>query len=154
MAVLKEWRCAAHGPFEAVEGICKHCKNGIFVKQEIRTAPAYRRKNMKIIDGIFRETAANFGLTDLKNDVKSGESVLQRMAKTDDLNKPRWGEVPHAAPGFSGQPNPDIPKVSAESLGFTPTSAAKIKMPGRTEGAAIFDNALAKTVIHGHYSGE
>jgi len=149
MAILKEFRCAAHNAFEATQAVCQVCKHGHFVKQEIRTAPAYRRKNMKVIDGIFRETAAAHGLTNLSNDVKSGESVLQRMMKTNDLSTPRWGEVPHAKAGFSNDANAKPPTVTAESMGFTPTSAANMKMPGHINGR--FNNKLAKTVVHGTY---
>lgn len=142
MSVLREYRCAAHGPYEAYAPVCQFCGNGFFVKQEIRTAPAFRRKNMKFIDGTLRSIADDHGLTDLKNDPKGGVSVLQALTKTNDINKPRWIGVEHAQPGFSLQPDAKVPKVSAESMGFMTTPAANIKLP------------QPKTQIVGRYKGD
>lgn len=153
MAALKEWRCAAHREFEATEPICPACKHDKFVTQEIRTAPAFRRKNMAFIDQTFREIADDAGLTDLKNDPKAGVSVLQAMAKTNDLTRPRWGSVPHAAPGFSQSKDATIPTVTAESMGFVPTPAAKINLP-RQGADGHFNNALARTKVYGSYKGD
>lgn len=148
--VVKEWKCEAHGEFDGPEKHCVDCGHGDFVVQEIRTAPAFRRKNMKVIDETFRMIADDHGLTDLKNDVKSGESVLQRMQKLPQYEKPRWGEVPHAQPGFSTDENISVPKIKAADLGFTETTAGKLKMPPmRHDGT--FNNPLVKTTVHGHY---
>jgi hypothetical protein len=129
MAILKQYRCAAHGEMEMYAPICQFCGHGAFVKQEIRTAPAFRRKNMKFIDGTLRQIADDHGLTNLKNDPKGGVSVLQALTKTNDVNKPRWIGVDHAAPGFSRTPDAKVPKVTAESMGFMTTSAKDFKVP-------------------------
>ena len=129
MPVLKEYRCAAHGPMDLFSPICQYCGHGHFVKQEIRTAPAFRRKNMKFIDGTLRSIADDHGLTDLKNDPKGGVSVLQALTKTNDVNKPRWIGVEHAAPGFSRTADAKVPKVTAESMGFMTTSAKDFQVP-------------------------
>lgn len=142
MAILKQYRCAAHGEMEMYAPICQYCGHGAFVKQEIRTAPAFRRKNMKFIDGTLRQIAEDHGLTDLKNDPKAGVSVLQALTKTNDVNKPRWIGVEHAAPGFSRIPDAKVPKVSAEGMGFMTTPAANIKLPQPT------------TQIVGRYKGD
>lgn len=142
MPTLREFRCSGHGEFEAYAPICQFCGHGHFVKQEIRTAPAFRRKNMKFIDGTLRGIADDYGLTVLKNDPKAGVSVLQALTKTNDVNKPRWVGIEHAAPGFSRTPDANVPKVSAESMGFQPTPAAKMTLPPM------------KTRIVGRYSGE
>jgi hypothetical protein len=153
MAVVKEFRCAAHREFEATEAICPACKHGHFVTQEIRTAPAFRRGNMKFIDGTLREIADDAGLTDLKNDAKAGVSVLESMKKTNDLSTPRWGSLPHAAPGFSQTKDASVPTVTAESMGFVPTPAARIKLP--KQGAdGHFNNPLARTKVYGSYKGD
>ena len=153
MAALKEWRCAAHREFEATEPICPACKHDKFVTQEIRTAPAFRRKNMAFIDQTFREIADDAGLTDLKNDAKAGVSVLESMKKTNDFSTPRWGSLPHAAPGFSQSKDSTVPTVTAESMGFVPTPAANIKLPAPDHGGH-FNNALARTKVYGSYKGD
>jgi hypothetical protein len=48
MAILKEWRCLGHGPFENFDGKCpKGCPSSL-VQREIRTAPAYERRKQTI----------------------------------------------------------------------------------------------------------
>lgn len=138
MGTLKEWRCAAHGEFENTSGVCRPCGNKRFVKQEIRTAPAYRRPNMKFIDGTLREIAQDAGLTDLKNDPKAGVSVLEAMRKKPQF-MPEWVPLEHAAPGFSANKDIAVPKVSAESMGFVPTSANEVmaKLPHPSERTRI-----------------
>jgi hypothetical protein len=153
MGVLREWRCSGHGEFESEDNVCPTCGHAFFVKQEIRTAPAYQRKNMKIIDGIFRGIAQDNGLTDLKNDPKAGVSVLEAMKKMDDISKPRWGPVEHAKPGFSRDKDATVPTITAESMGYVPTAAANMKFPPM-RGDGTFNNSLAKTEIHGRYKGE
>jgi hypothetical protein len=152
MAVLKEFRCAAHTAFESTEPICPACKHDKFVTQEIRTAPAFRRGNMAFIDNTLRDIAQDAGLTDLKNDPKAGVSVLEAMKKTNDLTAPRWGSVPHAAPGFSQTKDASVPTVTAESMGFVPTPAAKIRLPPQGHDGH-FNNALARTKVYGSYKG-
>jgi hypothetical protein len=153
MPITKEWRCAAHKPFENADGICPACKHSHFVTQEIRTPPAFRRKNMSFIDNTLREIADDAGLTDLKNDAKAGVSVLESMKKTNDLSTPRWGSLPHAAPGFSQTKDASVPTVTAESMGFVPTPAANIKLP-RQGADGHFNNPLARTKVYGSYKGD
>lgn len=132
MAVMKEWRCAVHGEFENSTGKCDACGNKMFVKQEIRTAPAYQGRSTKFIDGQLREIATDHGLTDLRNDPKAGVSVLQAIQNKKnltDMQKPRWGTIEHAAPGFSRDPTAKVPQITAESMGFVSTSAAQMKFP-------------------------
>jgi hypothetical protein len=130
MAVLKEFRCAIHGEFESVSKKCSDCGNDLFVTQEIRTAPAFKGRSTKFIDGQLREIADDYGLTDMRNDVKGGVSVAQaRLNRLSKVERPRWGEVPHAQPGFSRDPNAEVPKVTAESMGFVETPASKMNFP-------------------------
>lgn len=128
MAVLKEFRCAAHGPFESTSARCKAGCPPSFVKQEIRTAPAYRRKNMSFIDSTLRGIADDHGLTDLKNDPKANVSVLQALTKTKDVDKPRWMSIPHAKPGFS-QTGDKAPVFDGAAQGFLPSAATGVRPP-------------------------
>ena len=125
MAVLKEYRCAAHGEFEATEAECPHGCSPRFVVQEFRTAPAVRSNGTNIVDTEMQNLSKAYGLSDIKNGVE-GESVMMNLRKKP-TNRPSWGEVPHAQPGFSRRPadapenwTPEVPRVSAESLGAAP----------------------------------
>lgn len=128
MAILKEWRCVAHGIFENTSGRCKSGCPQAFVKQEIRTAPAYRRPNMGRIDSTLRMIAHDHGLTDLKNDPKANISVLQALQKTKDVDKPRWMSIPHAKPGFS-QTGDKAPVFDGKAMGFLPSAATGVNPP-------------------------
>jgi len=123
MPILKEYRCLAHGPFEAFDAKCPSgCGSGL-VKREIRTAPAHRRQNMKFIDRQMDLLAKDHGLTDLRSgDAQSGESALQRMQKKSEF-KPEWIPIEHAAPGFSAR-GEKAPEFKPESIGFTPSPEA------------------------------
>src|SRR5579862_7318012 len=100
MAVMKEYRCAAHGPFENYDAICPAGCPRAFVKQEIRTAPSFQRKATRFVDQQLRGIAEDAGLTNLKNDPKSGTSVMQELRKGA-VQKSKWLGVEHARPGFS-----------------------------------------------------
>lgn len=115
MAIIKEYRCAAHGPFDSTTGKCPSgCRKSMVVR-EIRTAPAYRRPGkMAWTDTQMRAIAAENGLTDMRSDGKAGVSVradalrrkqlaAEREAKRTGgrVLHPHWVDVPHSAPGFS-----------------------------------------------------
>jgi hypothetical protein len=122
MAVLIEFRCAAHGPQEGLKMACKKGCPKSFLTREIRTAPSYRRGNMKFIDNQLKGIAADHGRTDLRNDPKSGESLVQTMARKNE-HTPRWIDIPHADPGFS-QRGETGPVFKGESMGFVAAPAA------------------------------
>lgn len=124
-----ELRCLAHGAFESPQKRCQFGCPDAWVKQEIRTAPAYRRKNMGVIDSTLRMIADDHGVTDLKNDAKAGVSVLQALQKTKNVEAPRWMDVPHAKPGFS-QSGEGAPIFKPG--GFERTSATGMKLPKPT----------------------
>lgn len=115
MAVLKEWRCKAHGAFESTK---KRCPSGCpesWVVQEIRTPPAYRRSGrMKWVDEQAKAIAKENGLSDMKADPKANISVLEAAKRS---GQSRWVDVPHAAPGFSRDPNAKVPTVSGANFG-------------------------------------
>ena len=106
MAILKEYRCKAHGEFEAYAPECPYGCSARFVEREFRTAPAYHDGKTARTDRNLRGLAEQAGLTDMRNDPKSGESV---MAATKRGNfKPQWGAVPEGKVGaadFGVQPD-------------------------------------------------
>ena len=131
MAIVKEWRCRAHGDFENASGKCPSGCPKSFVVQEIRTAPAYRRPGkMRWVDNQMRGIARDAGLTDMRSDGKAGISVLaadqrrkqvaaenqSRRDGSDVKTYPHWVDVKHAAPGFS-QRKEQAPVVSNATFG-------------------------------------
>lgn len=99
MARILELRCSAHGPFENDEKKCLWgCPNS-WVTQEFRTPPNIRSGGTKFVDHQLRGLAQDYGLSDIKND-KDGTSVMQSIKKGEDF-RPKFVEIPHAAPGWS-----------------------------------------------------
>ncbi len=118
MAVMREWRCAAHGPFESTHHACpKGCPKQ-FVTQEIRTAPAYQQKKTRFVDQQLRGIAEDAGLTNLKNDPKSGTSVMDELRKGE--QKSKWLGIEHAKPGFSRRKGEAAPVFDPRASGFIP----------------------------------
>jgi hypothetical protein len=77
MGVLREWRCWAHDlAFEATDDH-PHCPAGCspkFVVQEFRTPPGIRSGGTRVLDGMARQLAADYGMTDMSN--RDGQSVM------------------------------------------------------------------------------
>lgn len=117
MAIIKEWACAAHGEFEGAEGICPWGCSSRFVRQEIRTAPAYHDGRTKRVDRELEALARDYGMTDIRSDKDSG-SVMQQMQKTkpEEL-QPFWKEVPHNQPGWTKRGEAQT-KYGASDLGL------------------------------------
>jgi hypothetical protein len=118
MPILKEYVCAAHGPFEAFEPECEYGCSPRFVRQEFRTAPGYKSERTSNSDKTIDSLAKDYGMTNMSN--RDGESVMQRMRR-EPQTRPTWGQVAHAAPGFSngGKPltfNPASMGVQAENV--------------------------------------
>jgi hypothetical protein len=99
MAVLKEYRCAAHGEFEASKPKCPHGCSTRFVSQEFRTAPAMKSQGTKRVDRELQNLATDYRMSDIRNG-PNGESVMETLRKKPQA-APMWGDVQHAAPGFS-----------------------------------------------------
>lgn len=98
MAVIKEWRCLAHGPFENAKGVCEHgCTTVI---REFRTAPGLKSVKTKRSDNALERMAARYGLTDMSAS-KTGSVAGDRIAKQRGFGQvagqdfaPHWGELP------------------------------------------------------------
>lgn len=92
MAIIKEYRCLAHGPFDSADGVCPSgCTT---VVREFRTAPGGRSARTKGIDKTLEGMAARFGLTDMSN--SGGESVGANRVAARGMNSmaPVWGNIP------------------------------------------------------------
>lgn len=140
MAIMKEWRCEAHGEFENTTGKCPGGCDKSLVAQEFRTAPRIRRSGaMKFVDDQLKGIAADHGLSDMRNDGKGGLSVMAMenrrrqlaAAKAMDANPqdPRkvggWVDVPHAKPGFS-RSGDKSPVISGADFGTRHSSDLKL----------------------------
>lgn len=124
MAILKEYRCMAHGPFEAFSSMCPRGCSARMVVREFRTAPNFQQKKTRVVDQHLRGIAKDFGLTDLKNDPKSGTSVMQELRKGR-TDKSDWLQLDHAKPGFSREKDAQAPVFRPEASGFQPTPGAQ-----------------------------
>ena len=86
MAVLKEFACKAHGPFEefVTDDDIPRCPQGCstrFVVREIRTARVGRSVVSGTMDKIQRDFAEQYKLPDIKVDKEPGTSVMQNLRK-------------------------------------------------------------------------
>ncbi len=134
MAILREFRCRAHGPFES-KRTNPRCPRGCspkFVVQEIRSAPAYIGARTQRIDKELGNLAQSYGMSDIATNGE--DSVMTTLRKQKQFShKPLWGEVPHAQPGFSQDPKIAVPTVTAQQFGAQPgvnIAAMKPLFPG------------------------
>lgn len=108
---MKEWACAAHGAFEALEQVCPEGCPPSFVVREIRTAPKLRSARTSFADQQFEGLARDFKLPDIANNGLDGASVmstlkkrmLQHMHKDPNAGPivPTFIDVPHNDPGWT-----------------------------------------------------
>ena len=99
MAILKEFICKAHGPFEEfVNGeetpACPKGCSARWVTREIRTAPAMSNPVNRNRDAMLKDAAAQFGLTDIKVDKEPGTSVMDNLRQSDAVpTATTWGDA-------------------------------------------------------------
>lgn len=67
MAVIKEWRCMAHGYFDGPEPTCKHGCSGGMVERVFRTPPSIQSAGYRNMNASLQETAGRFGLANMDN---------------------------------------------------------------------------------------
>jgi hypothetical protein len=127
MAITREFRCAAHGPFESKRTNPK-CPRGCsarFVSQEFRTPPAIGGV-ARHVDRELNHLASDYRLTDIRNSPE-GDSVMTTLRKGRNW-APSWGDVKHAEPGFSSR-GEKSPTVSPAAYGAAPTEALQSVKP-------------------------
>ena len=130
MGVLKEFSCAAHGPFEeiVVDDEIPRCPEGCstrFVSREIRTPTKTRSVRTSNTDKIVSEFARDHKLRDIKIDKHDGKSVMENLRKGENASDfgSYWGKnvnlsefkptnalqqqtIPKVQPKFEGRYNP------------------------------------------------
>lgn len=132
MAIMKEWRCAAHGEFEAPTPSCPQGCSARFVKREIRTAPGLHSDRTKRADWAINALAEDYGYRDIQNSPSRTGSVAEYATKNRKVKvRPEWIEVPHAAPGFAYDKSIAVPKVNPQQHGTLPVSEANTLLDGR-----------------------
>ena len=90
MAVLKDYRCLAHGTFESREAKCPHGCTTV-VATWTGKAPGGRSEKTKASDRALNHLASRYGLTDMSN--RGGESVGSNRKAPGGMT-PTWGELP------------------------------------------------------------
>lgn len=88
MAVKKEWKCLAHGPFEGPDAVCPH--GCTVVVREFRTAPAARSEKVKASDKALERLAQRYNLTDMSN--RNGSVGNSRKGAPG--MEPIWADLP------------------------------------------------------------
>lgn len=85
--MIKEYRCARHGPFEASHAICNApgCDSSN-VTREIRTAPKVKSETTTRTDAGLKQTAESYGLTNMRS-AREGEAT--KVTRTS--NQVIWG---------------------------------------------------------------
>ena len=131
MAVLKEFACKAHGPFEdyVSEGEIPGCPKGCsprFVIREIRQPPKARGVVMGRLDEMQKDLAQTYGLTNLKADKEGGTSMMEELRK---------GEKPEDFGAFWGK-NVDTSQFKPTQAMQTAQSKGEIPKlrPGQLDG--------------------
>jgi hypothetical protein len=148
MAVLKEFRCKAHGAFETFvkQDAIPRCPNGCparFVVREFRTAPAIRGVATGRLDSLQKDLALDYGLPDIKVGKDDGNSVMQNLRSETDFS-PKWLDLPN-------KPAPGWTQRGEKPTAFSP------KALGLMDGNSLSSAQLPKqlpTKIEGSYKGE
>lgn len=132
MAVVKEFRCLAHGPFDAREARCPHgCTT---VLREFRTAPGGRSARTKAADGALEHLAKRFGLSDMSN--RSGSVGGSRRQRPD--FSPVWGDMPKGNVYEVGKgERPADPKGALVTGGGATGALGAMNMTGDIDRAMI-----------------
>lgn len=136
MPVLNDYECLAHGDLgEFFEPKCPHGCTASFVRVVFKKPPGIKHNSTKVADAALRGLAADFGMTDLRND-KEGGSIMDQLRRPRVAQDfaPRWHDVPHAQPGFSQTQNPNIPTIDP-SAAIGGSTAQGENAPARIFGA-------------------
>jgi hypothetical protein len=143
MAIIKQWKCAAHSEFENETGKCPWGCPDRFVVQEIRDAPYINGEKTAYTDRTLQGLADSVGITDMNN--RDGSSVMsnQRRNTPKGLDfSPRWVDVPHASPGWS-QRDERSPVVTPEQIGQPGLQGANVIDEFRKQGINLPGPTLA-----------
>ena len=128
---MKEFRCLAHGPFDAKEPVCPHgCST---VLREFRTAPAGKSAKTKLSDRALEHLSKRYGLSDMSN--KGGSVGASR--KRDNSMAPVWGEMPKGNVFVPGKGEVDAKGQALTTTGGAAAALAGMGITGESVAAAL-----------------
>ena len=136
MPIKRDYKCEAHGFFEAWEAQCPHgCLDGIMIVH--LQAPNYMSDRTKGVDGTLKGLAKDFDMTNLKS-TREGEHQEGYLTRN---NAPQPKDQPPQTPsgviwgGGAGYNMHNvlaggaIKSVRGESVGFNPKDAGNLSGP-------------------------
>ena len=147
MAVKRDYKCEAHGFFEAWEAQCPHgCLDGIMIVH--LQAPNYMSDRTKGADSTLKGLAKEFDMTNIKS-TREGEMQSGYLTRN---NQPPPQQAPNGvlwgggagynmASVMSGQA---IRSVKGESVGFNPKDAGNLQGPKPASYIADHENLKIK----------
>ena len=147
MAVKRDYKCEAHGFFEAWEAQCPHgCLDGIMIVH--LQAPNYMSDRTKGADSTLKGLAKDFDMTNIKS-TREGEAqtgYLTRNNQPPPRQQPNgviWGGggAYNMASVMSGQA---VRSVRGESVGFNPKDAGNLQGPRPASYIADHENLKIK----------
>ena len=135
MSVLNDYKCPAHGYFEAREPVCPH---GCTDVQVVFLQPvAMKSDTTKHNDSTLKKLASDFKMTDIKS-TREGEAQPPRHALQNNPFAPRWGS-PGDFGGFNLRP---VAGENVSGIGALKESGAKLSGP--KTGSYIADHQNLK----------
>jgi hypothetical protein len=107
MAVLKDYKCLAHGYFEAWEPLCPKGCDGEAIMVAFLQPVGLRSDSTKHSDTTMRGLAQDFGMSDIKS-VREGEAQPPRFGQQPQQNPyaVQWGD-PKQIGGYDTRPIAD-----------------------------------------------
>ena len=95
--MIKEWKCFAHGFFEASEPRCPYgCDTAI--ERAFLTAPALASPRTRNIDNTLKMLAMEYGFTDLNN--RRGNGSVAEGARVPGPSSGQWVDIPKGNSGI------------------------------------------------------
>jgi hypothetical protein len=105
MAVLKDYKCLAHGFFESWEPRCKHGCDGEAIRVAFLQPVGLRSDNTRHADTTMQGLAQEFGMSDIKS-VREGEAQPPRYQQPQNPYAVQWGN-PKQISGYNTSPIAD-----------------------------------------------
>jgi hypothetical protein len=135
MAIIKEWICMAHGPFESAKSMCpKGCTT---VERRFFTAPAIKTNDRtKNIDKTLQQLADDYKMTDIGNQYATAAvkrpdpKAVNQMEAMNEAIKQKFGVG--IGGGWGAMPDSGGAVAAAQSLNAAPTvdmSSVKQTLP-------------------------
>ena len=134
MGVRNDYKCPAHGYFEAKEPVCPHgCADVQVVFLQPVSVTSDRTKGS---DKTLKQLALDFKMSDVKS-VKDGEAQPPRFAKQNNPFAPRWGS-PGDLSGFN------LRSVAGEQVSGIQAVKGESRLTGPKIGSYVADHQNLK----------